>query len=151
MTDETPVIEGGPGTPIVRQPSRRTLLRGAILSGVALPVLAACGGSDDGSSGGGSGGDDLPLPKSQVPEGGGIILDAEKIVITQPTPCDFKAFSAVCTHQGCLVDNVSDGTINCPCHGSKYAIEDGSVVDGPAPRPLPPKKVTVKGKNISVA
>ena len=49
-------------------------------------------------------------------------------MVTQPTEGDFKGFSAVCTHQGCLVANVDGGTINCTCHGSQFSIEDGSVV-----------------------
>jgi Rieske Fe-S protein len=72
-------------------------------------------------------------------------------VVTQPKKGEFKAFSAICTHQGCTVNKVADGTIDCPCHGSKYRITDASVVHGPAPRPLPAKKITVKGKSIFLA
>ena len=43
---------------------------------------------------------------SDVPEGGGTVFKDEKVVVTQPEPGDFKAFTAVCTHQGCLVDSV---------------------------------------------
>lgn len=85
---------------------------------------------------------------SAIPVGGGKIFDAQKVVVTQPTSGEFKAFSAVCTHQGCLVDKVSDGTIDCPCHGSKFSVESAEVVDGPAPRPLPPKQITVSGDSI---
>jgi Rieske Fe-S protein len=49
---------------------------------------------------------------------------------------------------GCPVSDVSGGTINCLCHGSQYSIEDGSVVAGPAPSPLPAKPIEVDGKNI---
>ena len=73
---------------------------------------------------------------SEVPVGGGVILDDADYVITQPTAGEFKAFSKICTHQRCPVGSVEDGTINCPCHGSKYSIEDGSVVNPPAPDPL---------------
>ncbi|MGH3950727.1 MAG: ubiquinol-cytochrome c reductase iron-sulfur subunit [Pseudonocardiaceae bacterium] len=41
--------------------------------------------------------------------------------------------------------------MNCPCHGSKYAIADGSVTTGPAPRGLPERRVTVEGDQISVS
>ncbi len=84
----------------------------------------------------------------EVPEGGGIILSDEEVVVTQPTAGEFVAFSSICTHQGCPVSEVVDGTINCPCHGSKYAIADGSVVAGPAPSPLPPVEVAVDGKSV---
>ncbi|MFB7293483.1 Rieske (2Fe-2S) protein, partial [Actinacidiphila glaucinigra] len=59
---------------------------------------------------------------ADVPVGGGTVIADKKVVVTQPTAGEFKAFSAVCTHEGCLVNTVSDGTINCPCHGSKIRI-----------------------------
>ncbi|MFK0019177.1 Rieske (2Fe-2S) protein [Streptomyces sp. NPDC090798] len=89
--------------------------------------------------------------KSDIPVGGGKIFKDQKVVVTQPKKDEFKAFSAICTHQGCTVSKVADGTIDCPCHGSKYRITDASVVAGPAPRPLPAKKITVKGKSIFLA
>ena len=70
---------------------------------------------------------------ADVPVGGGVILTDAQLVITQPKAGTFKAFSAICTHQGCAVSTVENGTINCPCHGSEFAITDGSVVAGPAP------------------
>lgn len=88
---------------------------------------------------------------SDIPVGGGKIFKERKIVVTQPTKGDFKAFSAVCTHASCLVSSVSDGTINCPCHGSKYSITDAAVEAGPAPRPLPAEKITVGGDSIRTA
>ena len=47
--------------------------------------------------------------KSDVPEGSGTVFPDQSVVVTQPGPGDFKAFSAVCTHQGCLVDSVQPG------------------------------------------
>ncbi|MGW2560299.1 Rieske (2Fe-2S) protein [Streptomyces sp. NPDC001514] len=85
---------------------------------------------------------------SEVPDGGGKVFKKQKVVVTQPTKGDFKAFTAVCTHQGCLVDKVENGTIDCPCHGSKFRITDGSVARGPAQRPLAPKQITVTGNQI---
>ena len=85
---------------------------------------------------------------SQVPDGGGKIIDGPNIVITQPQAGLFKAFTAVCTHQGCIVSTVSDGTIDCPCHGSKFSIKDGSVVNGPATRPLAAIAIKVEGTSI---
>ena len=70
--------------------------------------------------------------------------------MTQPAEGVFKAFTAVCTHQGCIVASVADGTINCPCHGSMFSIENGSVVDGPAPSPLAEKTVSVEGDQVTV-
>jgi nitrite reductase/ring-hydroxylating ferredoxin subunit len=143
--------------------TRRALLRGAAVSGVALPFLAACGsgsgssgsggGSSSGGSGGGGGGASgkVTLKESAVPVGGGKILASDKVVVTQPSKGDFKAFSAICTHQGCTVGTISGGEIICPCHGSHYSIKDGSVTSGPAPSPLPAKKLVVKNGDISVS
>jgi nitrite reductase/ring-hydroxylating ferredoxin subunit len=87
---------------------------------------------------------------SEIRVGGGKIFAPQQIVVTQPVKGTFKAFSSICTHLGCPVASVANGTINCDCHGSKYAIKDGSVVNGPAPRPLPPKQITVTGDSITV-
>ena len=73
------------------------------------------------------------------------------VVVTQPTAGEYKAFSATCTHQGCKVKSVADGVIVCPCHGSKFAIADGSVASGPAKSPLPEKSVSVEGGSIVLA
>lgn len=85
-----------------------------------------------------------------VPVGGGVVLQAEQVVITQPSPGEFRAYSAVCTHQGCIVNDVAAGTINCNCHGSKFGL-DGSVAKGPAATPLPAVAVKVTGDQISLA
>ncbi len=85
---------------------------------------------------------------SDVPVGGGKILADKKIVITQPRVGSFEAFTAVCTHQGCTVSSVSGGTINCPCHGSKFGIANGSVVTGPAASALAPVSIKVQGTSI---
>ena len=88
---------------------------------------------------------------ADVPVGGGVILTDSQLVITQPKAGTFKAFSAICTHQGCAVSTVENGTINCPCHGSEFAITDGSVVAGPAPKPLPARSIKVSGGSITAA
>lgn len=87
---------------------------------------------------------------ADIPVGGGAVFASQRVVVTQPAPGTFKAFSAVCTHQGCTVNRVTAGTINCPCHGSKYDIKDGSVVKGPAPRPLEERQITVSGTTIQL-
>ncbi len=113
------------------------------------PAPAPASGSAPGSSGGGAAGGIGSA--TEVPVGGGKIFAAQQVVVTQPTAGQFKAFSSTCTHQGCQVGEVAGGTINCPCHGSKFAIADGSVVDGPAQKPLPAKNVTVSGGSITLA
>ncbi|GAB7102809.1 Rieske (2Fe-2S) protein [Streptomyces phaeofaciens JCM 4814] len=159
-------------------PARRTVVTAAGVAGLAV-ALTACGGSDDssdasassgGSSGGtgstggtesassgGTGGGDNAAAgaalasTADIPEGGGKVFDAEKVVVVQPTAGTYKAFSAVCTHAGCGVKSVADGVINCPCHQSNFSIEDGSVKSGPATKSLPEVKITVSGDSITLA
>jgi Rieske Fe-S protein len=100
------------------------------------------------SAGGAAGGAAVLASTASVPVGGGKILTAQQIVITQPAAGSYKAFTAVCTHQGCIVSTVADGTIDCPCHGSKFSVKDGSVVNGPAPSPLAPVAIKVEGTSI---
>lgn len=148
--------------------SRRRVLAGATVGGLALPLLAACGG---GGSAGGSAGDPAPatggggknqqvsgvetlVASSDVPVGGGVVLDSQNVVVTQPKQGTFEGFSATCTHEGCILANVASGTINCGCHGSQFSITDGSNVAGPNGTPagsvgaLPRRPVKVKGPNI---
>ncbi len=139
--------------------TRRAVLAGAAALG-AVAVLAGCGDKtpdggtktpDKGDQGDSPGAAGVSAKTSEIPVGGGKVFDTQKVVVTQPTAGQFKAFTAVCTHQGCTVSTVKDGTINCPCHGSKYSIADGSVQGGPAPAPLAAKTVTVNGDEITVA
>ncbi|MGH3932230.1 MAG: Rieske (2Fe-2S) protein [Pseudonocardiaceae bacterium] len=88
---------------------------------------------------------------ADIPVGGGEIFPAEEVVVTQATPGKFRAFSAICTHQSCPVSKVADGTINCTCHGSKFAVTDGSVVNGPAKKALPQRQIAVEGDTIRLA
>ena len=167
MTDEAPRED----------PNRRTVLRGAAVLGAGLPLLAACTGADPGSGGsgssssggsagsgssgsggsgsGGSGG--TTIAKTDVPVGGGKILTQDQVVVVQPTKGEFKAYSAICTHQGCTVGEISGGQIICPCHGSHFSIKTGANTAGPlggpagSVQPLAKKQVTVKGNQLSIS
>jgi len=127
--------------------TRRTVLVGTAGVGAAA-FLAGCGNSGGGGNSAGASGE---IKTSDIPVGGGKVFEDQGLVITQPTAGSFKGFSATCTHQGCTVATVTDGTINCPCHGSKYSIEDGSVKGGPAPRGLAAKNLKVEGDSITLA
>ncbi|WP_175410690.1 Rieske (2Fe-2S) protein [Streptomyces sp. TRM64462] len=160
--------------------TRRTAVAAAGGAGLAV-VLTACGGSDSaggtgsadtaptagagspatgggsggsadtGSGGTGGGGGQVLAKTSDIPEGGGKVFGDQGIVVTQPKAGEFKAFSAMCTHQGCAVKDISDGVINCPCHGSEFDAADGSVKKGPATTPLAPASITVDGDSIKLA
>ncbi|MFJ4979122.1 Rieske (2Fe-2S) protein [Streptomyces coeruleorubidus] len=143
--------------------TRRTVLLATGATGAAA-LVAACGGGGDDDSGSvptGSATDQEAGPSApagqelastdEIPVGGGKIFKDEEVVVTQPEQGRFKAFSAICTHQRCTVASVSDGTINCVCHGSKFRIADGSVAHGPATRPLPAERITVEGDSVRLA
>jgi Rieske Fe-S protein len=112
------------------------------------PAPAAPDAQGAPAQGGGSASADVLASTSDIPVGGGTVFADRDIVVTQPVAGEFRAFSATCTHQGCPVTEVTDGTINCNCHGSKFAVEDGSVVDGPADTPLPERGIEVTGEEI---
>lgn len=154
-------IDGGaPGPP------RRVVVRAAAITGLAA-ALAGCETYGRGPAGAtstavdqspaaegsaASGGEKTALATTgEIPVGGGKVFDGENVVVTQPVGGEFVAFSAVCTHQGCTVAAVNNGTINCPCHGSQFRIADGSVAGGPAPRPLSKVQITVDGSTIRLA
>ena len=149
--------------------TRRGVLSGAGLVGIAGALSACASAGSSGSSAAAApantantatsaaasatktasgGGANVLAPTSEIPVGGGKIFTAEKVVVTQPNANEFKGFSAVCTHMGCLVNQVSGGTIDCPCHGSQYSITNGSVVGGPAPSPLPAVAIKISGGSV---
>ena len=137
--------------------SRRTVIMSTGLAAATLAGLSSCTtyGSTpvtepsapvEGSGGSRQG---LSAKVADIPVGGGKIFPDAQTVITQPEQGEFKAFDSICTHQACPVASVTD-TINCDCHGSKYSITDGSVVNPPAPNPLPAKTIKVDGDTLTV-
>ena len=138
------------------QVPRQQVIRGAGLV-VAAGALAACSKSeeksaatgDSGASGSSSAGAKpagaVITKTADVPVGGGVIVG--EVVVTQPAAGSFKGFSSKCTHKGCAVNKVADGTIDCPCHCSKFNL-DGSVANGPATAPLATTAIAVKGDSI---
>jgi len=130
---------------------RRTAVAGAVvIAGAAAGCAryAEPAAEAPAESGGGAAEGTVLGAASDVPVGGGKVFADKKVVVTQPAKGEFKGFSTVCTHQGCAVNKVKDGTIDCPCHGSKFAIKDGAVTAGPAKKPLPAQEVTVADGKI---
>nr|BFE62402.1 Rieske (2Fe-2S) protein [Dactylosporangium thailandense] len=135
--------------------TRRAVLAGA--AGVtAASVLAACGddkGGSDSTAGSGSGSSPGgPIAKkADIPVGGGkIVSDDGGTVITQPESGTYKAFTAICTHQQCVVTDVANNNINCKCHGSTFSAADGSATNPPATAPLQEKKLRFEGDDIYI-
>ena len=139
--------------------TRRTMLAGA--AGLSATVaLAACGDDDAPSTDDAGDATDQAdnaatdaagglAALADIPVGGGKIFEAQKVVVTQPTAGQVKGFSTTCTHQGCAVNKIENGTIHCPCHQSQFKIADGSAVPGSqATRPLPSVAVKVEGDRV---
>jgi Rieske Fe-S protein len=134
---------------------RRTVLASGALGAVGAVgavALSGCGAGNAATQAGGSGSGAVSqaIAKASIPVGGGKVFPDQQVVVTQPSAGSFKAFSAVCTHAGCVVADVSAGTINCPCHGSAFDAATGAVRQGPATQPLPEKTVTVSGDTLKV-
>ena len=89
---------------------------------------------------------------ADVPVGGSIdaTIDGEPALVAQPTAGQVVAFSAICTHQQCVVAAAGD-EFHCPCHGSMYDAATGDVIQGPALEPLTPIAVAVSGDRIVAA
>jgi Rieske Fe-S protein len=157
--EPAPVADDSAG----KGPDRRGLIVGAAVTavaGVAGYVVASgdrtenagqAGSSSSAGDGGGAGGGGsaaAPLATvADIPSGGGVI-DKEAAVVVVKEGDQVRAYSAKCTHQGCIVSSVKGGTINCNCHQSKFAIATGEPVDGPAPRALPPVRVEVRNGSV---
>jgi Rieske Fe-S protein len=136
-------------------PCRRTVLASGALGAVGAVgavALAGCGAGNAATQAGGaaSGAVSQAIAKASIPVGGGKVFPDQQVVVTQPSAGSFKAFSAVCTHAGCVVAEVSQGAIHCPCHGSAFDAATGAVRQGPATQPLPEKTVTVSGDTLKV-
>ena len=161
-------------SPFEHDTTRRTVLRAAglaALTGGGVGLLGACssdaadvaapaapGGaasaSPSASASASSASPAAPsgpsVPVADVPVGGGVILEDAKYVVTQPTEGEFKAFSSICTHQGCPVSEISGDAIICKCHGSQFSIKDGSVLKKPAEAPLKEATAVVAGDSVVI-
>ena len=89
---------------------------------------------------------------ADIPVGGSVeaSLNGKPILVSQPTAGKVIAFSAVCTHQGCVVKPVGK-EFDCPCHGSKFDAMTGEVLGGPAPSPLVAVPVSVTGDSVTAS
>lgn len=152
MSADTPARQA-PAEPCPAEPApagRRAVLRGAAVASAAaagLTGVAACGGKKSGASGPAN---PVDLGAADaVPVGGVKLYREDKVVVAQPSKGTFKAFSAVCTHRGCVVDSVEGTNVSCPCHGSVFNAVTGAVVQGPATAPLPAVTVTESNGHLT--
>ncbi|MEU9983401.1 Rieske (2Fe-2S) protein [Streptomyces sp. NPDC050856] len=135
-----------PGQPA----ARRTVLKGAALAGAAGLGVAACSTESK------LGHAQTPTPTApvtlgaadEVPVGGAKLYREERLVVSCPVKGQYKAFSAQCTHAGCVLDKIEDKEGNCPCHGSRFDVTTGQALKGPATQPLPEVPVRIAGGKL---
>ncbi|MEW9265622.1 Rieske (2Fe-2S) protein [Kineococcus endophyticus] len=105
--------------------------------------------SSAGGSASASGGQAL-TKLADVPVGSGVVVQDAKgsaVVVVQPEAGQVAAFSGLCTHQGCAVA-LKDEELDCPCHGSRFELLTGKVLQGPATEPLKSLPVQVDGDSV---
>jgi len=144
---------------------RRSVLRATAalgVAGAAAPLLAACAGDTPTAAspaqtipaaGGAASGATTIVAANEVPVGGSVvkIVNDRKVIVTQPVAGQFKSFSAICTHNGCTVKGVDQGSILCVCHGSRFDETTGAVLQGPAQAPLASIPVVVRSGDVDFA
>ncbi|MEV7276390.1 Rieske (2Fe-2S) protein [Streptomyces sp. NPDC093111] len=132
------------------QSTRRTVLKGAALAGAAGLGVSAC--STDSKLGHAQ----TPTPTApvalgapdEVPVGGAKLYREQRLLVHCPAKGQYKAFSAQCTHAGCVLDKIEDNEGNCPCHGSRFDVTTGKALQGPATVPLPEVPVRVENGKL---
>ncbi|MEY4424330.1 MAG: hypothetical protein RLZZ258_1433 [Actinomycetota bacterium] len=90
--------------------------------------------------------------KSLVPLKSGKLfrVGGQSIFVTQPSAGVFRAFNALCTHQGGIINKVSGSNMICPSHGARFDANTGNPAGGPAKRALAKIKITVSGNELKV-
>ncbi len=146
------VVQAKPDSP-ARRRFLRFLLGFAGLSTVSIIAAPIVGFLiPPPSTGAAAGGKVLAGTTADLPVGTGKVVPVgSKPVIVINNDSGVTAFSAVCTHLGCIVG--FDSTIRqivCPCHDGHFNPTNGAVISGPPPRPLPPYQVSVEKDQIYV-
>jgi len=146
---------GGPAIEEGRPATRRSFLRwlgGLTIVSTAAMILTPVVGFLIPTNGGraASGGKVLVGTTTDIPAGAGkVVAMGSKPAIVLNTDQGVKAFSAICTHLGCVVNwNDMIGAIHCPCHDGRFNPATGAVMSGPPPAPLAPISVSVEGDQI---
>ena len=92
------------------------------------------------------------IPRGKVEPGNVHFFNfrGQPAVVLQPEPGQIVAFSAVCTHLGCIIQwQPEKGEFLCPCHAGRFRT-DGKVLGGPPPAPLENLAVTLENDQILV-
>jgi Rieske Fe-S protein len=89
----------------------------------------------------------------EIPMGGSKIFtyptDVEPCILLRPAQDSYVAYSRLCTHASCPVFySPVENRLDCPCHGGAFSAADGSVLQGPPPRPLPRILIEQRGSDL---
>jgi cytochrome b6-f complex iron-sulfur subunit len=88
---------------------------------------------------------------ADIPPGQGKVLPLgnQPIVVVHTQDGKVRAYSAICTHLGCVVQwDEERQLILCPCHDGRFNALNGGVISGPVPSPLPAVAITIEGQDI---
>lgn len=90
---------------------------------------------------------------NEIPVGGSLVFqypsESDPCILIQPTAGTYLAFSRLCTHNSCPIFYRSDlNEFICPCHNGAFSAADGSVLQGPPPKPLPRISIELRGSDI---
>ena len=117
-------------------------------AGAGVLALAACSEESSPADEPQSGAVLLSLNELEVGQARVVTTaDGVEVAVVRSGEQEVRAFSAVCTHQGCTV-RAEEADLYCPCHGSRFALDDGAVTDGPAEDPLPEVSVEIQEGNV---
>lgn len=140
-------------TPVTRRKSLQLLLGFSIVAtigGLIAPIIAYLIPRESASAYGGPSDvgavADFPLNSGKI-----VSVNDKPVVIVNTKTGGVKAFSAICTHLGCVVTwNERKSIIHCPCHDGFFNAVTGAVISGPPPLPLAQYEVVIKDTRVFV-
>lgn len=154
-TDRPPESDSRPPAPAVSRRRFMGYLLGFSIMGTVAGVLTPIIGYlwPPQSTSAGAGGrvqvgvvNDFPVGQGKV-----VAVNDKPVIIVNTAQGGLKAFSAICTHLGCISEwDQRRQFILCPCHDGRFNPVNGAIISGPPPTPLPQLTVVVEGDAIYV-
>lgn len=127
-----------------RRMVQMTTLVGGVVGAGGTVALSGCAGAEEEAA------EPSTVAAAEVPVGSGVVVD-DRYVVVQPTEGEFHAYTAVCPHQGCLVQTVTEEEIICPCHSSRFSPTTGELLSGPADSGLAEAQVEQSGDDLTIS
>lgn len=139
--------------PITRRKSIQLLLGFSIIAtigGIVIPIISYLIPKENASAYGGptnvGKAEDFPMNSGTI-----VSVNDEPVIVVNTKAGGLKAFSAICTHLGCVVAwSQRKSIVHCPCHDGFFNPVTGAVVSGPPPTPLPQYELVVKDGNVLI-